>query len=604
MEHSSYITNVLVFLAAAVVSVPISHKLGLGSVLGYLIAGLLIGPWGFKLIANVTDILHFSEFGVVLLLFIIGLELEPKKLWELRMPIFGMGGAQVLANTFLFTGLGLALGFGFSVSVLMGMGFSLSSTAIAIQILKEKKILGSASGQSAFSILLFQDIAVIPMLAMLPILGVSSGIETGAAQKALAMAKVFGILISVVVLGRLLLRHVLRFIASTHMREIFTAFALLLVVGMAALMQWLEISMALGAFLAGVLLADSEYRHALETDIEPFKGLLLGLFFISVGMSIDMGSILQNPLLVLGLSLGLIAVKSLIHLTLGLFFRFPKGQLPFFAIVLSQVGEFAFVLFGAAQGFKILDPKLAATLMAAVAVTMLATPFLVMFHQFFIDPWLNAKKTSEPDKMESHNHPVIIAGFGRFGQIVGRMLFANKISATVLDFEPEQIESLRRFGFKVYFGDATRLDLLESAGARDAKVLVVAIDGVEDSIRVVDLARQHFPHLKIFARARNVQHVYDLMDRKVDVIEREMFDSSVRMGVEVLKSMGFPAFTAVTAAHRFREHNLKILKEMHPTRKDQASIVAKVKQSRIDLEKMFEEEALLIKAQEEGWHPV
>lgn len=604
MEHTNYLLSALVFLAATVISVPISKRLGLGSVLGYLIAGCIIGPWGLKLIANVSDILHFSEFGVVLLLFLIGLELEPKKLWHMRTPIFGMGGAQVLLNTIVFAAVGVFIGYSFSISLLAGMGFSLSSTAIALQVLKEKNQLSSTSGQSAFSILLFQDIAVIPMIALLPILGVSSDVVSTGSEKVLAAIKVFGTIAGIIVLGRLLLRHLLRFVASIHLREIFTAFALLLVVGMSALMQWLDISMALGAFLAGVLLADSEYRHALETDIEPFKGLLLGLFFISVGMSIDFGSILQNPIFVLGLAVGLLLIKALVHYFVGIFFKLPKLQLPFFSLVLAQGGEFAFVLFGAAQTFQIIDQELAGMLVAAVAVSMLATPFVVMFHEYVLDPWLNPTHEREADQMVSRNHPVIIAGFGRYGQIVGRLLFANKISATVLDHEPDQIESLRRFGFKVYFGDATRLDLLESAGARDAKILVVAIDKVEDCLKLVDIAQQHFPHLKIFARARNVQHCYDLIDRKVHVFERELFDSSLRMGVEVLKSMGFPAYTAVSAGHKFREHNLKMIEMLHPSRSDQDGLIAKAKQARIDLEKMFEEEALLIKQQEEGWHPI
>ncbi|MGE3975779.1 MAG: glutathione-regulated potassium-efflux system protein KefC [Bdellovibrionales bacterium] len=602
MEH--FLLNALVFLLSAIISVPIFHRLGLGSVLGYLVAGVVIGPWGLKLISNVTDILHFSEFGVVLLLFIIGLELEPKKLWQLRVPIFGMGGAQVLLNTFVFTLLGILLGYSWSVSFLVGMGFSLSSTAIALQVLKEKNQLTTTSGQAAFSILLFQDIAVIAMIALLPILGVSNNASSTGSEKALVALKVFGVLLTVITVGRILLRHILRIIASTHMRDIFTAFALFLVFGMAALMHWLEISMALGAFLAGVLLADSEYRHALETDIEPFKGLLLGLFFISVGMSIDFGSIQNQPFLILALALSVFILKTAVHFAVGRFFRLPKMQLPFFSLVIAQVGEFAFVLFGAAQAFKILSGDIVGVLLATVAFSMLATPFVVKFHDFVIEPFLNPKKERVADTIEEQNNPVIIAGFGRFGQIVGRLLFANKIPATILDHEPDQIESLRRFGFKVYYGDATRLDLLESAGAANAKVLVVAIDNVADNLKLIDLAKQHFPHLTIFARARNVQHVYELLDRKVHLFERETFESSLRLGVDVLKHLGYPAYQAVTASHKFREHNNQMIRDIHPTRKDQVQLVAKAKQAGADLEKMFEEDAMVLKQQEEGWHPI
>lgn len=599
MEGHGFLVNIFIFLAAAVISVPISKKWGFGSVLGYLIAGLVIGPWGLKLITNVEDLLSFSEFGVVLLLFLIGLELEPKKLWSLRVSIFGMGGAQVILNMVLIAGIAYFFVHNVSLALLIGMAFSLSSTAIALQVLNEKKLLKTASGSSAFSILLFQDLAVIPMIAILPLIGTAeiSHVDSPAWFQFL---KVVATLAAVILVGRFAIRFLLKQIASLQLREIFTALALLLVVGMAMLMTWLHVSMALGAFLAGVLLADSEYRKAIETDIEPFKGLLLGLFFISVGMSIDVGGIVANPLLIFGASLGVMILKYGVHTLIGRFFKLPKSQVPFFALILSQVGEFAFVLIGAAQGFNLLTPGMSAQLIAITAISMFLTPMMVMSFDKIHARFFSTSKP-ESDSFETQETPVIIAGFGRFGQIVGRLLYANKIGATILDYEPDQIELLRRFGFKVFYGDATRLDLLESAGAHQAKVIVVAIDDVEGSLRLIDVVKQHFPHLKIFARARNLGQVYEMMDRNVHFIERETFEASLKMGGAILHDMGLPAYQAQLAMHKFRSHNLSIIDDVYPVRKDQAASITRTKQARLDLEKMFEEEAEILHNKDLGW---
>lgn len=598
-DHSSFL-NLIIFLTSAIICVPISKKLGLGSVLGYLIAGLIIGPHGFKFIGNVEEVLHFSEFGVVLLLFIIGLELEPKKLWALKVPIFGMGGAQVSLNTIFIFGFCYSLGCSAAESILVAMGFSLSSTAMALQILNEKKLLGTTSGQANFSILLFQDIAVIPMLAILPLLAVQTSADAGTDY--LKVLKIVGVIAVTIVGGRYLLRPILRFIAGLHLREIFTATSLLLVMAMAFLMQSLEISMALGAFLAGVLLADSEYRHALETDIEPFKGLLLGLFFISVGMSVNIASVLNDPLSMAGLVLAVFAIKTITHYGIGRLFNIPKPQLPFFSIVIAQVGEFAFVLFGTAMGLGIINKALNEKLLAIVALSMLITPLVVLAHDRINDMLCKDQKPPQ-DVIENEANDVIIAGFGRYGQIIGRLLHANKIKATVLDYEPDQIELLRRFGFKVYYGDATRLDLLEAAGAARAKILVVAIDEVESNLRLVRMAKEHFPNLKIFARARNVQHVYDLMDAEVHSIERETFESSLKMGSQVLQSLGWQPYDSVRAAHIFRDHNVALLEELHKRRgEDAKDFVARAKQAREDLEKMFEEQNETRLNKDNSWH--
>ncbi|MBY0554964.1 glutathione-regulated potassium-efflux system protein KefC [bacterium] len=597
-EHSNFL-NMIIFLTSALICVPISKKLGMGSLLGYLIAGLAIGPFGFKFIGNVEEVMHFSEFGVVLLMFIIGLELNPKKLWDLKIPIFGMGGLQILLNTLLITTCSYWLGCTFSVSLLIGMGFSLSSTAMALQILNEKKLLNTTGGNSNFSILLFQDIAVIPMLALLPLL-VEKQTDAQNGTNYLVLLKTLSIILVTIVGGRYLLRPLLRFVASLHLREIFTATALLLVMGMAFLMQSLDVSMALGAFLAGVLLAESEYRHALETDIEPFKGLLLGLFFISVGMSVNLQTILSEPLVILGLVVGIFVLKSTAHYLIGKIFKLPKSQLIFFSIIIAQVGEFAFVLFGTALNLGVIEKTLNEKLLAVVALSMLITPLVVLIYDRFISFFCDTTDKA-PDVIENQSNDVIIAGFGRFGQIVGRLLHANKINATVLDYEPDQIELLRRFGFKIYYGDATRLDLLEAAGAHQAKVLVVAIDEVESNLKLVKMAREHFPHLKIFARARNVQHTYDLMDLNVESIERETFESSLKMGSSVLQSLGWAPYDSVKAAHIFRRHNMEVIEMLHPRRKDTEDMVARAKQSREDLAKMFEEEHEIRLNKDLGW---
>lgn len=603
MNHG-FLYSALIFLSCAVVFVPICQRLGLGSVLGYLLGGIAIGPWGLGLIANVEDIMHFSEFGIVLFLFLIGLELDPKRLWSLRVPIFGLGTLQVVLNTLVFSGLGLAFGWSWQISLLAGMGFALSSTAIALQVLKEKNALQTKAGNSAFSILLFQDIAVIPMIAILPLLAIAPVVDEAAgsgAPKWIGLLKVVGVLVAVIFVGRFATRPILRIVASTRLREVFTSFALLLIVAMSVLMQRLDLSAGLGAFIAGVLLADSEYRHALETDIEPFKGLLLGLFFISVGMSIDIGGVREAPVLVAGLVLAIMSIKTVVHYGLGRVFGLGRGPTPHFSLVLAQVGEFAFVLFATAKTVGVLDDQNAAPLVAATALSMLMSPLLLAAFDKWLSPILDRRSKPEPDVIENTHPEVIIAGFGRFGQIIGRLLYANAIRATVLDHEPEQIELLRRFDFKIYYGDATREDLLEAAGAREAKVLVVAIDDTEDAMKLVEMAQREFPHLKIYSRARNVQHVYRLIDHKVAAFERETFEASLSLGRKVLQGLGWAAHPAWIAANTFRDHNNQIIYEMSQMRTNQEAFVAKAKQSRIDLEKMFEREKQRRENSQAGW---
>ncbi|MGB5201327.1 MAG: glutathione-regulated potassium-efflux system protein KefC [Sedimenticolaceae bacterium] len=562
MDDHSLLFNAFIYLLAAVIAVPVSKRLGFGAVLGYLLAGVVIGPWGLGLIAEAEDILHFAEFGVVLLLFAIGLELDPKRLWALRRPILGLGGGQVVLTTVVLAGVGILLGLAPTIALVAAMGLSLSSTAMALQLLDEKNLLPTPAGQSGFSVLLFQDIAVIPMLAVIPLLAIDDA-ATASSFDWVALLKAIGVIALIIILGRLLLRPVLRLIAATGLREVFTAFSLLLVIGTALLMAAVGMSMALGAFLAGVLLAESEYRHALESDIEPFKGLMLGLFFIAVGMSIDFGILLRDPIITAALALGLVAVKGVILFVLGRVYGLPSQQLPIFALVLSQGGEFAFVLFGVAQTTGVFAGEMTDTLIVTVALSMLTTPLLMVVNDRFITPRLDRTTAPPMDAMEDQGHPVIIAGFGRFGQIVGRLLHANGIDATVLEHDPNHIETLRRFHFKVFYGDAGRLDLLRTAGAEKARVLVVAIDDREGMLRLVELARENFPNLKVVTRAWDVPHVFELLEKGADVCERETFEGALRLGERVLKQLGFTAWRAKQAAHRFRAYDEQTLQELY-----------------------------------------
>ena len=599
MEHS-VLLNAVIYLAAAVIAVPIATRLGLGAVLGYLLAGIAIGPWGLRLISEVETILHFSEFGVVLLLFLIGLELEPRRLWSMRRPIFGWGGAQVFGVAAALGAAGLLLGADWKVVLVAALGLSLSSTAIALATLDERKLRSTPAGNAGFTILLFQDIAAIPLIAIVPMLGVAAEARGHGWPETLRALAVFGALI---VGGRYLVSPALRAIAKSGMREIFTAFALLLVIAIAMLMQWIGMSAALGAFLAGVLLADSEYRHALETDLEPFKGLLLGLFFIAVGMSVDFGVFLARPGLILLLVAGLLAIKIAVLYGLSKLFGIPRAQQAFFTLLLSQGGEFAFVVFGAAETAQVFTPGIASLLVVVVALSMVATPLLLLVHDNVIAPhFREEKKKRKADRIEANEGHVIIAGFGRFGQIVGRLLKVNRIKLTVLDHDPDQIDVLRKLGVKVYYGDVTRIDLLHAAGAAKARALVVAVDDIADSLKLVDAVKREFPGLPIMARARNVTHYYDLMDRGVTIIQRETFESALMLGREVLHELGFGAFRARQAMQKFRELNTQSLAKVYPHYKDQEQMISASKQARGELEAMF---ALDIEAQEidreQGW---
>ena len=589
-----------VYLTAAVVCVPLARRLGLGSILGYLIAGAAIGPWGLHFVDDVETILHFAEFGVVLLLFVIGLELEPERLWAMRKAVFGGGTLQLVLSAAALTAGGLALGLPWRGALVAGFAIALSSTAIAMQTLSERNLTPTPTGRSAFAVLLFQDVAAIPLLAVIPLLGV--GIAGGAAPTWRDAAEAAAAIAGVLVIGRYLTRPILRIIAAANTREVFTAFALLLVIGIAQLMTLAGVSMALGAFLAGVLLASSEFRHALVTDIEPFKGLLLGLFFISVGMSIDFGLLQQAPGMIAALLAGLLAAKLLTLWVVARAMGVVPGQRWLFAALLAQGGEFAFVMFGAARLAGVLSDDWSGRLTIAVALSMAMTPLLLL-----VQDKLRARRAAAADRgadvIDEGGGPVIIAGFGRFGQIVGRLLFANGIRAIVLDHDPEQIDLLRKFGYKVFYGDATRLDLLRAAGAAKAQLLVNAIDDVGDSLALTDRVRAHFPDLPMIARARNVSHYVALRNRGVTVVERETFEAALRTGRRVLETLGVDRFRAREMADAFRRHNLATMEALIPHFADEVKMLSDAKAGREELREFFARDRARFETEHrDGWN--
>jgi monovalent cation:proton antiporter-2 (CPA2) family protein len=601
MEDVSLLLRAFVYLVTAVISVPIAKRLGLGSVLGYLIGGVIIGPFGASLVGDQASVMHFAEFGVVMMLFLVGLELRPQFLWQLRKPILGLGSAQVIVTTGVIAAIGIALGFDWRITLAAAMILSLSSTAIILQTLTEKGLMQTPVGRSSFSVLLFQDIAVIPMLAFLPFLAQSASpggtdpASHGPAHAAwLATLPdwayplvVIGAVAFIVLAGRIALRPVFRAIAASRLREAFTALGLLIVIGIALLMETVGLSPALGTFLAGVVLADSEFRHELESDIEPFKGLLLGLFFISVGASIDFGLLARDPLLIAGLVLALITVKIAVLFGLSRLFRFALADSLLFAFALSQGGEFAFVLIAFAVQNAVFPDFIANPLAAAVAVSMLTTPLLLILYEQLLAPRFERPgEEREPDEIQADGL-AIIAGFGRFGQISARLLRAHGFNVTVLDHSADQVELLRRFGNKVYFGDASRTDLLHSAGAGEAKVLIIAIDDPAKTVEIVEIANKHFPKLKIIARAYDRTTVYELLKHKVHVIKRETFGSALEVGVEALKAMGFHAYQAERAGRIFRQLDEKTLLKLAPVWDDDDSYMIGIRQSTETLERVL-----------------
>jgi monovalent cation:proton antiporter-2 (CPA2) family protein len=581
----SLLAQIAIFLAAAVVAIPIFRRFKLGSVLGYLTAGIIIGPASLGLISTVDTTRDIAQFGIVLLMFVIGLELQPSRLWVLRRSIFGLGSAQVAVTTvFLSTAGYFVFGQTWQSALVIGFALSMSSTALALQLLAERGQLNSQFGRSAFSILLFQDVAVLPALALLPLLGVASAKAAG--PGGLLVIKLIAVLSAVIIGGRYVLRPMLRIIAATRVAEAFTAAGLLIVLGTALLVSQVGLSLSLGAFLAGVLLADSEFRHELEADIEPFKGLLLGLFFISVGMSANLGLVRDKPFLIIGLTIGFMVLKVSILWAIGRLSGLSTAASRGLAISLPSGGEFAFVLLGLAASLRILDTEIAELLVLVVTASMILSPMLLALY----DVTFKANESDgRPFDTPVELYPkVIIAGFGRFGQIVGRILLARKISFTALEANQTQVDFLRRFGNHVFYGDASRLELLRAAHAENAQVFVLAIDDVEASVRTAELIRKHFPHLKIFARARNRQHAFRLMDLAVRYTIRETLVSSLEMSVQVLESLGLSKSKAVETVHQFRVHDEATMAKQQAVRDDESKFMATTRESAEQLLHLFE----------------
>ncbi len=597
MEGADMLLAGVLFLFAAVVAVPLAARLGIGAVLGYLLAGIAIGPWGLGFISDVDEILHFSELGVVFLMFIIGLELNPAKLWQLRRSIFGVGAAQVLLSAGILAVLLMLTNFSWQAAIVGGIGLAMSSTAMALQLMREKGMNRSESGQLGFSVLLFQDLAVIPALALVPLLAGNADEHLDWTKVGLKVLAFAGMLIG----GRYLLRPVFRFIASSGVREVFTAATLLLVLGSALFMDALGLSMALGTFIAGILLAESEYRHELEIAIDPFKGLLLGLFFISVGMALNLGVLYTHILLVVAGVAILVAVKMAVLYGLAHIYGLRNSERLQFSSVLSQGGEFAFVLFSTASSQRLFQGDQMALLLVTVTLSMMTTPLLMKR----IDKHL-ARRFNEPEDgdeqpwVEDDKPQVIVVGFGRFGQVIGRLLMANKMRITVLERDISSVNLMRKYGYKVYYGDATQLELLRSAGAEQAKSIVITSNEPEDTLKIVHLCQQHFPHLAILARARGRVEAHELLQAGVTQFSRETFSSALELGRKALISVGLHPHQAQRAQLHFRRLDMRMLRELMPIHTDTAQI-SRVREARRELEEIFQREMQQERRQFDGW---
>lgn len=597
-EEGSLLPAILLFLFAAVVAVPIARRIGIGTVLGFLIAGIAIGPWGLGFIRDVDEILHFSELGVVFLLFIIGLELNPSKLWSLRRSIFGVGAGQVLLTAAILGGLLLLTDFSWQAAVIGGIGLAMSSTAMALQMMREKGMNRTEGGQLGFSVLLFQDMAVIPALALIPVLVGSSNKDTDWAFIAMKVGALLGMLIG----GRYLLRPIFRYIAATGVREIFTAAALLVVLGSAMFMDALGVSMAMGTFIAGVLLAESEFQHELEIAIEPFKGLLLGLFFISVGMALNLGVLYTHlPEVLMGVAI-LVVVKGGVLYLLARIAGIRRSVRMQFAAVLSQGGEFAFVLFSAASTQKLLQGDQMALLLVIVTLSMVTTPLLMQLVDRILEKRYNPSDESEETPFVEDDDPqVIIVGFGRFGQVIGRLLMANKMRITVLERDVSAVSVMRRYGYKVYYGDATELELLRAAGAEKAEAIVITCNEPEDTLAVVHLCQQHFPHLKILARARGRVEAHELLMAGVSQFSRETFSSALELGRKALMELGMHPHQAHRAQQHFRRLDMRMLRELMPHHQGDVTQISRVKEARRELEDIFQREMQHERRQMNDW---
>jgi len=575
--------------------VPLAKRLGLGSALGYLLAGVAIGPFVLGLVGEEgEDVLHFAEFGVVMMLFIVGLELKPALLWRMRVSILGLGGAQVLLTASAIGLLAWYFGLTWQAALAIGLTLSLSSTAMVLQTLDEKGWMKTQAGKAGFSVLLAQDIAVIPMLALLPFLAMSGDASVAADGSGAGWGEALltvGVIAGMILAGHFLTKPLFRWIAGSHSSEVFVATALALVIGASLLMSLIGLSPALGTFLAGVVLADSEYRHELEANIEPFKGLLLGLFFISVGASIDFSLVMQSPLLIAALVSLLIAVKFPVLLLLGRIFGLKLADNLMFAFILAQGGEFAFLLFSFATQTLVLTADLANLMIVVVALSMIITPLMIIFYERYVQPrYVDCVAPPDGSEVQDLKSPVIVAGFGRFGQVVSRLLKADGYPTTLLDHDASQIELSGRFGNKVFYGDASRVDLLRAAGADKARLLIVAIDDREKSVELVETARINFPNLKVLARAYDRPHAYQLMAAKADGVTRETYGSALLMGEQALELLGNDAARAHRVMDLFREHDEAGLQKMFQVWGDDHAYGLLVSEQLAELEKVLQDD--------------
>ena len=585
----NFLPQILVFLIATCIAVPLSRKSGFGSVLGYLVAGVVIGPWGLGFITRVEAILSYSQIGVVMLLFIIGLELQPSRLWALRRTVFGMGVVQMLAGTVLLTLVARSIGLPLLPALVAGFGLSLSSTAFVLQMLAEKKQLMDHHGRAAFGILLFQDIAAVPVLALLRL--VHAGTNAHYLHLLPAILLITAVIIIVFVTGgRYVLRTLFHFIMRFGSPEVFTITALLIVFASGAIAVSLGLSMGMGAFIAGVLLADSSFRHELEADLEPFKGLFLGLFFVAVGMSVNLGLLGKMPLLILGAVGGMLLLKGLVLYAMGKAYKLPGSAPRNLAIDLAMGGEFAFVIFNTAAQSRIFSQSVVDFLNLTVSLSMAATPFLVLFNEKVIDRFQTRHATPAFDRIDEPGNPVVIAGFGRFGQVIGRVLSVNKIPFTALDANIEDVDVVRRYGNKVYYGDASRLDMLRAAHVEHAKIFVLAIDDVEASVRTAETVRRHFPQVEIYARARNRHHSHLLKDLGVKTSVRETFFSSLKLTEEVLEALGQPAHETRLMLDKFQRYDDELLNRQHAVFRDETKLIQTTKEASEELRRLFEED--------------
>ncbi|WP_129991444.1 glutathione-regulated potassium-efflux system protein KefB [Rahnella sp. CFA14(1/10)] len=598
MDVSNIPTAILLFLSAAVVAVPLAQRLGIGAVLGYLLAGIAIGPWGLGFIRDVDEILHFSELGVVFLMFIIGLELNPGKLWALRRQIFGVGAGQVILTALVLGGLLYLTKFSWQAAVIGGIGLAMSSTAMALQLMRDKGMTRNEGGQLGFAVLLFQDIAVIPALALIPILAGSSEGSNNWEMIGLKVLAFGGMLIG----GRYLLRPIFRLIVASGVREVFTAAALLVVLGSALFMDTLGFSMALGTFIAGILLAESEYQHELEIAIEPFKGLLLGLFFISVGMALNLGVLYTHILLVLAGVIILVAVKTGVLYGLSRIFGLRTSVRLQFSAVLSQGGEFAFVLFSAAGAQKVISSSQLSLLLVVVTLSMMTTPLLMQWvDRILVKRYNDGEESDEKHFVQDDEPQVIIVGFGRFGQVIGRLLMANKMRITVLERDISAVGLMRTYGYKVYYGDATELELLRASGAEKAKSIVITSNEPEDTMAIVHLCQQHFPHLNILARARGRVEAHELLQAGVVNFSRETFSSALELGKKALVTLGMHPHSAYRAQQHFRRLDMRMLRELVPQNRGDVAQISRVKEARRELEDIFQSEMHNERRQLDGW---